>query len=811
MKKTTKKSIICLIISMALIFSILHVSVFALEISQESLTVSDKSSTITVNNEGIGDLEVSPDVEFNEVGDYITYKLVLKNTDGKKFKVISVTDDNENEYIKTSYKTDNELNTDDKEIFITLKYEKEFSGDNFNINPIKATIKLIDEDEKEQEVVINNNPQATENGSNPKTGDNIGRTLTLFIISGLSIIIIYNKNFKAKKCGKGKHIKGLFIVLFAISIIPAMSFAIDSKDIIFNINVQKIKINGYHTVTFNTDGEDKNEIQIVKHNEEVSKPTDPTKTGHTFIKWLDEEESEFDFSTKITEDRILTAVWEKNTYTITLNPNGGTLPTDTLVVEYGDEIGNLPIPTPPVGMKFDGWYKGNEKIEDGYVVTGEETLVARYTTNDYTITYNLDGGTVNGTNPETYTVETDEFTLINPEKEGHHFKGWTGSNGTTPEQTVTITKGSTGNKEFTAVFEKKEYTVSFITNGGTDVAEKIVKYNETITRPEDPTKTGYIFIKWLDEDGNEYNFDTPVINDITLTAKWKVAKATIVTTEQNNDNTLNLKMKQIANPGVTITSGYDYADMTTRAFKKATEDQYNAIKDSLTDENIVSAPDSLAPVYMWFDDSTGTMYWYTEAEKVAFEGTMGRLFAKYTKLTDISGFAEFDTSGVTDMNRLIQNCSSLTDISPLRNWDVSNVKSFQFAFGAGKDGDAPPIEDFSPISGWNVGNVENFNQMFKYNRQLTDLNAFENWDMSSATNISNMFTGTANLTNAYAIKEWNVVNVNNFKNVFSTGKDGNSPNASSGILPYYNDPTKLPPFTKKTGTWSDRGNYTPAS
>ena len=72
MKKITKKSIICLIISMALIFSILSVSVFAHEISQESLTVSDKSSTITVNNEGISDLEVSPDVEFNEVGDYIT-------------------------------------------------------------------------------------------------------------------------------------------------------------------------------------------------------------------------------------------------------------------------------------------------------------------------------------------------------------------------------------------------------------------------------------------------------------------------------------------------------------------------------------------------------------------------------------------------------------------------------------------------------------------------------------------------------------------------------------------------------------------
>ena len=52
-------------------------NVFALDVSQVSLNVEDKSSTITVLDEGIGTLEINPKIEFNVVGDYITYKLVF--------------------------------------------------------------------------------------------------------------------------------------------------------------------------------------------------------------------------------------------------------------------------------------------------------------------------------------------------------------------------------------------------------------------------------------------------------------------------------------------------------------------------------------------------------------------------------------------------------------------------------------------------------------------------------------------------------------------------------------------------------------
>ena len=83
------------------------------------------------------------------------------------------------------------------------------------------------------------------------------------------------------------------------------------------------------------------------------------------------------------------------------------------------------------------------------IPTGNTTLYGVCTADTYTITYELNGGSQS--NPKTtYNVETDTFTLVNPTKTGFTFEGWTGSNGSTLQKTVTITKGTTGNKTYTA-------------------------------------------------------------------------------------------------------------------------------------------------------------------------------------------------------------------------------------------------------------------------------------------------------------------------------------------------------------------------
>ena len=145
---------------------------------------------------------------------------------------------------------------------------------------------------------------------------------------------------------------------------------------------------------------------------------------------------------------------------VTLDLNGGKLGGSSdaiqIIVKNGSKFtapssGGLTRPAGNNGSYFmwlgsDGnLYAPGESVPE--VVT---TLTAQWTVNQYTITYDLAGGTVEG-NPDTYTIETVAFTLKNPTKSGYTFTGWSGT-GLDGENnmTVTIPKGSTGNRSYTA-------------------------------------------------------------------------------------------------------------------------------------------------------------------------------------------------------------------------------------------------------------------------------------------------------------------------------------------------------------------------
>ena len=73
---------------------------------------------------------------------------------------------------------------------------------------------------------------------------------------------------------------------------------------------------------------------------------------------------------------------------------------------------------------------------------------------DFSITYDLAGGTLASSNPETYKYSSSSFTLNNPARTGYWFDGWTGSNGSTPQTAVTIANHSHGNRTYTANWTK---------------------------------------------------------------------------------------------------------------------------------------------------------------------------------------------------------------------------------------------------------------------------------------------------------------------------------------------------------------------
>ena len=211
--------------------------------------------------------------------------------------------------------------------------------------------------------------------------------------------------------------------------------------------------------------------EIVKYEGNATAPTNPTRESnvqytYTFAGW----DKEY---TNVTEDKIVTARYTEtiNQYNYTVeyyydNEKDNTK-TETKQANYGSTIET-------VTDKNKTGYEEDLSKETGLPLTiseNESTNIVRkyYKETIYNISYELNGGEVEGTNPVTYTVNSDNITLINPTKEGYTFIGWTGSNGNAPEISVTIAKGSIGDKEYTANYR-----------ANTDTEYKVEHYTENL-------------------------------------------------------------------------------------------------------------------------------------------------------------------------------------------------------------------------------------------------------------------------------------------------------------------------------------------
>ena len=156
-------------------------------------------------------------------------------------------------------------------------------------------------------------------------------------------------------------------------------------------------------------------------------------------------------------------------YVMTFDANGGACETKTGDIGGGNPLRALPEPT-RTGYSSDGWYTaktGGDKITIDAMPSGKDiTVYAHWTPVDYAITYDLaDGALQDGdSNPASYHIETPDFTLKNPVRAGYVFTGWSGT-GLTGEanKTVTVPKGSTGERAYTAHWEEMKYQVTVST------------------------------------------------------------------------------------------------------------------------------------------------------------------------------------------------------------------------------------------------------------------------------------------------------------------------------------------------------------
>ena len=313
-----------------------------------------------------------------------------------------------------------------------------------------------------------------------------------------------------------------------------------------------------YVVTYAVDGGSSVPQSTVKYDETVSKPADPNREGYTFAGWYRDSsfKTAWDFEHDVvTQDMTLYAKWNKCTYTATFDKNGGdSITKEEIIKSYQEVLGILPI-TMRKGYRFEGWYtekEGGDKIDATTVMPlNGATYHAHWKLDTYTITYDLnDGGNgaVNAAgNPDVYTVEDPSVSLQAPTWKDHVFLGWTYEGQTDAVSDVVISKGSTGNRHYTANWAKGEYIVRFEANGGNTSTAVGVDRGEAVTRPADPVKDGYTFKGWFTSSDlkTAWDFDKSVEEDMTLYAKWEINRYT-VTFDTGGGNAVQ---QQIVNHG----------------------------------------------------------------------------------------------------------------------------------------------------------------------------------------------------------------------------------------------------------------------
>ena len=292
-----------------------------------------------------------------------------------------------------------------------------------------------------------------------------------------------------------------------------------------------------YTITMDLNGGRGQEKVIYTITDEDFELPTPTRNGYEFVGWTGEDITTPQTRVKIpkgsTGNKAYTANWKVIEYTITLDTNGG--PVVSPIKYTVEDTFTLPYILRP-GYEFAGWtLDGSGMLPFTPLIiypgtTGDLHYKAEWRLAEYTITMDLNGGS--GQEKMVYTITDEEFALPTPTRNGYEFVGWTGERITTPQTSVKIPKGSTGNKAYTANWKVIRYTITLVTNGGAVIASIRYTVEDSVTLPIPPDRPGYEFAGWV-LDGSGQFPSTPMIipagstGDRIYKAEWRVASYTI--------------------------------------------------------------------------------------------------------------------------------------------------------------------------------------------------------------------------------------------------------------------------------------------
>ena len=305
------------------------------------------------------------------------------------------------------------------------------------------------------------------------------------------------------------------------------------------------------TFDFNYDGANPRTIGVPvvigRFVEEITDHANLTREGYTFLGWYGNKDGngdKYDFGVAVVVPTTVYAKWEKKTYTVTFDANGGTDITDKVVtVDHGATVDRPTAEPRKTGYTFDGWFTAKEGGEEWNftqnTITAPTTIYAHWTAIQITISFNTAGGT-----PETIpsiTISYDEELsgLVTPEKEGYAFAGWwNGSTEWTDGKVINVTESFTLTAKWTEISYDIVYVVNVkvgaenvtataIPNGTYVISDGTLAITATVSGI---SPAYFEFDGWVDKDGNKItsvNFGMIEDGVITVTATYKYKKYTV--------------------------------------------------------------------------------------------------------------------------------------------------------------------------------------------------------------------------------------------------------------------------------------------
>lgn len=292
-----------------------------------------------------------------------------------------------------------------------------------------------------------------------------------------------------------------------------------------------------YTVSFDGAQGSKTDPVKAEAGKPVAKPKDPTRDGYEFQGWTLDGKP-YDFATPVSKDITLTAVWAKKdkptptpvTHTVTFDPNRQGMSVPPQTVRDGGTATPVTLDSglDENGSKywlFSGWMLDGKPFDFTTPVTRDITLVAAWgvmPSERVTVTFAGDGVDVPA---QRLNIGEKAAKPSDPKREGYTFKGWT-LDGKPYDFTIPVPHDLTLTAAWTpanADAEPVAHTVAFDT--GSNRFARTVTHGGHVARPSDPTRDGYTFTGWT-LDGSPYDFSTPVVADITLTAAWTKREST---------------------------------------------------------------------------------------------------------------------------------------------------------------------------------------------------------------------------------------------------------------------------------------------